>query len=104
MSVILDIDLDYFALFEQPIHELERLLAWAGRPIDFVVRHHHETYARWKQMVAAAAVGRPHLIIHVDEHHDMMSERPPANFGYPGSIIEKRRIGNKTRSLLYVIR
>ncbi len=23
----------------------------------------------------------PDLIIHVDEHHDMMSERPPANFG-----------------------
>lgn len=81
MSVILDIDLDYFALFEEPIHELEMLLAWAGRPIDFVVRHHHEAYARWKQMVAAAAVGRPHLIIHVDEHHDMMSVRPPANFG-----------------------
>ena len=81
MSVILDIDLDYFTLFERPVAELERLLGWARRPVDFVVRHHHEAYARWKRMVAAGAVGRPDLIIHVDEHHDMMSEGPPANFG-----------------------
>ena len=25
--------------------------------------------------------GPPHFIIHADEHHDMLSERPPANFG-----------------------
>jgi len=81
MSVILDIDLDYFTLFEQPACELERLLVWADRPVDFIVQHHHEAYRRWKQMVTAGAVGRPHLIIHVDEHHDMMFERPPANFG-----------------------
>ena len=42
MSVILDIDLDYFPLFDQPVDELERLLSWAGRPVDFVVEHHHE--------------------------------------------------------------
>jgi hypothetical protein len=81
MSVILDIDLDYFGLFEQPIAELERLLTWAGRPVDFVVEHHHEAYTRWKQMVTAHLLQPPHLIIHADEHHDMMSERPPANFG-----------------------
>jgi len=81
MSVILDIDLDYFALFEHPGRELDRLLAWAARPVDFVVQHHHEAYARWRRMVAAGAIGRPGLIIHADEHHDMMSDRPPANFG-----------------------
>jgi len=81
MSVILDIDLDYFPLFEQPIAELERLLTWARRPVDFVVEHHHEAYTRWKRIVAADIVEPPHLIIHADEHHDMMSERPPPNFG-----------------------
>ena len=81
MSVILDIDLDYFGLFEQPLAELERLLTWAGRPVDFVVEHHHEAYTRWKRMVAAHVVPPPHLIIHADEHHDMLSERPPANLG-----------------------
>ena len=81
MSVILDIDLDYFTLFQQPVAELERLLTWAQRPVDFIVQHHHEAYRRWKRMVAAGAVGHPDLIIHVDEHHDMMSERLPANFG-----------------------
>jgi hypothetical protein len=81
MSVILDIDLDYFGLFEQPIAELERLLTWAGRPVDFVVEHHHEAYTRWKQMAAAHLVHPPHLLIHADEHHDMLSERPPASSG-----------------------
>ena len=81
MSVILDIDLDYFGLFEQPIAELERLLTWAGRPVDFIVAHHHEAYTRWKQMVTAHLVQPPYLIIHADEHHDMMSETPPTNFG-----------------------
>jgi hypothetical protein len=81
MSVILDIDLDHFPLFDQPLDELERLLTWAGRPVDFVVEHHHKAYKRWKQMVTAHVVELPHLIIHVDEHHDMLSERQPANCG-----------------------
>jgi hypothetical protein len=74
MSVILDIDLDYFGLFEQPLAELERLLTWARRPVDFVVKHHHEAYTRWKQMVTAHVVQPPDLILHADEHHDMMSD------------------------------
>jgi hypothetical protein len=32
-------------------------------------------------MVTAHVVEPPHLIIHVDEHHDMLSERQPANCG-----------------------
>ena len=81
MSVILDIDLDYFALFKEPFSELEKLLSWAGRPVDFIVDHHHQAYARWKGMVAKKVIEPPHMIIHADEHHDMMSERSPANFG-----------------------
>ena len=80
-SVILDIDLDYFALFDQPLRELERVLEWAERPVDFIVRHHHEAFLRWKRMVTAHSIGPPRIIIHADEHHDMMSEKAPANFG-----------------------
>ncbi len=80
-SVILDIDLDYFGLFDRPLRELEGVLEWAERPVDFIVRHHHEALLRWKRMVKVHAIGSPHFIIHVDEHHDMMSERPPINFG-----------------------
>jgi hypothetical protein len=58
MSVILDMDLDYFGLFEQPIAALERLLTWAGRPVDFVVEHHHQAYTRWKQMVTIPRIKR----------------------------------------------
>jgi len=81
MSVILDIDLDYFALFEHPVREFTRLLTWAARPVDFVVEHHHDAYARWRRMAEAGSIEHPHLIIHAGEHHDMMSDRPPANFG-----------------------
>lgn len=81
MSVILDIDLDYFALFEDPEAELDRLLGWAARPVDFVVQHHHEADAQWRQMVTRRTLGRPDFIIHADEHHDMMGERPPVGFG-----------------------
>ena len=81
MSVILDIDLDYFPLFDRPLDELERLLSWAGRPVDFIVEHHHEAFRRWKRMVATHVLQPPRLIIHADEHHDMLSERPPPNFG-----------------------
>jgi hypothetical protein len=81
MSVILDIDLDYFGLFQEPMAELEKMLKWAGRPVDFVVEHHHEAFKRWKRMVSSHVLPTPHLILHVDEHHDLMSERPPVNFG-----------------------
>lgn len=81
MSVILDIDLDYFALFEHPVRELERVLAWAQRPVAFVGRHRHEAYLQWRRMVKEGTIRSPHIIIHVDEHHDIMSEMPPVNFG-----------------------
>ena len=81
MSVILDIDLDYFALLQQPTRELSGLLTWASHPIDHLVEHHHQVYERWVQMVALGTLDQPHLIIHVDEHHDMFSSRKPVNAG-----------------------
>lgn len=38
MSVILNMDLDYFPLFDQPLDDLERLLTRAGCPVDFLVQ------------------------------------------------------------------
>lgn len=81
MSVILDIDLDYFGLVARPIHELDKLLEWAARPVDFVVEHHHEAYLRWTALVQKHIITSPQFIIHVDEHHDMLSEKRPVQFG-----------------------
>jgi len=81
MSVILDIDLDYFGLFPHPLQELDRLLDWAARPVDFVVEHHHEAYLRWYKMVKDHVITSPKLIIHADEHHDMLSADRPVQFG-----------------------
>jgi hypothetical protein len=81
MSVILDIDLDYLALFGQPERELEKVLAWAARPVDFMVIHHHEAFRQWRRLAKDGDIRPPQLIIHLDEHHDMMSETPPVNFG-----------------------
>jgi hypothetical protein len=80
-SVILDIDLDYFPLLAQPLRELDKVLRWAGRPVDFVVEHHHEAYRRWIDLIKKGIIGAPRLILHLDEHHDMLSEVPPAQFG-----------------------
>ena len=81
MSVILDIDLDYFRLFNRPLHQLDTLLDWAARPVDFIVEHHHQAYLRWVTMVKGRLISSPELIIHADEHHDMLSENRPVQFG-----------------------
>jgi hypothetical protein len=81
MSVILDIDLDYFRLFKHPMREWEQLLGWASRPVDFVVKDHHQAFTRWQKLVNQGAISSPSLIIHADEHHDMLSESPPVQFG-----------------------
>jgi hypothetical protein len=81
MSVILDIDLDYFGLFKNPMEKLDRLLEWASRPVDLVVKHHHQAFLRWHNLVNKGVVSSPSLIIHADEHHDMLSENPPVQFG-----------------------
>ena len=41
MSVILDIDLDYFRCSDEPLKRLNELLAWANRPVDSVFTNHH---------------------------------------------------------------
>ena len=78
-SVILDIDLDYFSFFQKPKNELKHILSWAFCPVDTIVKYHHESYTRWNQMITAGIIGPPKLIIHVDEHHDMFSDKLPVN-------------------------
>ncbi len=51
MSSILDIDLDYFNLIENPEQRLLELLDWGDCPIAFVVEKHHKAYSRWKDRV-----------------------------------------------------
>jgi hypothetical protein len=79
MSSILDIDLDYFNLLEDPFRRFDELLTWAGRPVAFIVENHHEAFARWKGRVRRGTLGEPQWILHVDEHHDMMDEKTNSN-------------------------
>ena len=81
VSSILDIDLDYFRFFDDPVGELDRLLTWADRPIDIVVEHHDEAFERWVSAVKRRAIRTPGFILHADEHHDMLSDRRPIGFG-----------------------
>jgi len=79
MSSILDIDLDYFNLIENPEQKLSELLTWGDCQIAFVVEKHHKAYARWKDMVNRGTVTQPSHILHIDEHHDMMSQQKRPN-------------------------
>jgi hypothetical protein len=79
MSSILDIDLDYFNLLEDPLRRFDELLEWAGRPVAFIVERHHEAFARWKGRVRRGTLEEPQWILHVDEHHDMMDEKKNSN-------------------------
>ena len=81
MSCILDIDLDYFRLFSDPIRRLDEVLEWARRPVDLIVGEHHKVLKHWDRAIAKGAIKAPTFILHVDEHHDMLSERPPVLFG-----------------------
>lgn len=81
MYSILDIDLDYFNLAEDPIGALKDLLRWAGRPVDFVVDRHSHGLQRWKRRFRNATIPAPSHILHVDEHHDMMDEKANTNIG-----------------------
>ncbi|MGD9974008.1 MAG: UPF0489 family protein, partial [Desulfatirhabdiaceae bacterium] len=81
MHSVLDIDLDYFNLAENPTLTFEELLLWAGRPVDFIVEKHSHVLRRWKRRFSAGSSSGPSHILHVDEHHDMMDERPTTNIG-----------------------
>jgi hypothetical protein len=80
-SVILDIDLDYFVVLKQPVREFKKILGWASHPIDHLVDHHHQSYKHWLQMMARGTLTHPRLIVHIDDHHDMFSDKPPVNSG-----------------------
>ena len=79
MSSILDIDLDYFNLIENPEQRLFDLLDWGDCPIDFVVEKHHKAYSRWKDRIKKGTLTQPSHILHVDEHHDMMDQKKNTN-------------------------
>ena len=79
MSSILDIDLDYFNLMENPGRRLSQLLEWAACPVSFVVERHHRAFRQWNRSVAQGTLREPQYILHVDEHHDMMDEKPQLN-------------------------
>jgi len=81
MSVILDIDLDYFRFFDEPLERLDELLAWAGRPVDAVFNDHHEALRFWTEAIEEGVIDTPQFILHVDEHHDMLCDRLPINAG-----------------------
>ena len=82
MSSILDIDLDFFDLVENPEQKLHELLAWGDRPIAFVVEKHHKAYSRWKDRVKRGTLAPPSHILHVDQHHDMMDQKSNTNIAY----------------------
>lgn len=79
MSSILDIDLDYFGLVDEPVRQFRRLLMWAGRAVDLVVDQHHHALRKWRADVRWGRLTAPTHILHVDEHHDMMDEKASPN-------------------------
>src|ERR1035437_5745431 len=81
MSSILDIDLDYFRFFDRPLDRLDELLGWAERPVDALFEQHHEALKFWTLAVDRGVIDSPQFILHADEHHDLMGERPPINPG-----------------------
>ncbi len=81
MSCILDIDLDYFRLFSDPIRRLDAVLEWARRPVDLIVDEHHKVLNHWDRAIEKGVIEAPTCILHVGEHHDMLSEQPPVLFG-----------------------
>jgi hypothetical protein len=90
MSSILDIDLDYFNLMDNPVERLKALIDWGDCPIAFVVDEHHKVLPKWKNLVRRGILREPLNILHVDEHHDMMDEKGTpniANFLYHAMLI-----------------
>ncbi|OPX37961.1 MAG: hypothetical protein B1H12_03495 [Desulfobacteraceae bacterium 4484_190.2] len=79
MSCILDIDLDYFNLIENPEKRLRELLDWGNRRIAFIVEKQHKTFSRWEYRVKRGTLTPPSHILHVDEHHDMMDQKRNTN-------------------------
>jgi hypothetical protein len=81
MTCILDIDLDYFRFFSDPVERLDALLRWGARPVDRLLVHHHESFDYWIDAIRTRSLPPPKFIVHADEHHDMLSETKPISFG-----------------------
>ena len=79
MCSILDIDLDYFNVMEDPAQRLGKLLTWAGRPVDFIVDKHFAVLKRWREDIRKRELPMLTHILHVDDHHDMMDEQAVPN-------------------------
>lgn len=79
MSSILDIDLDYFVIFNNPIARLKELLEWSGQPVNIIVEQHHKVLKQWETFIKKGVISSPKYILHVDEHHDMMDEKRTLN-------------------------
>ena len=79
MCSILDIDLDFFNLQDNPGQRLDDLLQWAKRPSDIIVEKHHKVLRHWDRLMKKFNLPQPTHILHVDEHHDMMSEQKVPN-------------------------
>jgi hypothetical protein len=95
MSFILDIDLDYFNLMDNPGWRFKRLLAWADCHVSFVVEKHHNVLPLWKDCIKKGRINDPQFILHVDEHHDMMDERSTPNIA--NFIVHAMRIWPEVR-------
>ena len=82
MCSILDIDLDYFNIMENPAQRLNRLMAWSARPADFIVEKYYSVLEQWQEHIrkrCLRCLPYPTHILHVDEHHDMMDEQAVLN-------------------------
>jgi hypothetical protein len=79
MSSILDIDLDYFNHFNNPIQRLNNLLSWADCPLVGIVAKHHKVLPLWNRYIEKHRLRTPSHILHVDEHHDMMNQKQTGN-------------------------
>jgi len=42
MSSILDVDLDYFAVLDNPVKRLSDLMEWANQPVNTIVEKHYK--------------------------------------------------------------
>lgn len=45
------------------------------------MHHHHEVLDHWESAIKVGRIDHPTFILHVDEHHDMLSEQRPIQFG-----------------------
>ncbi len=82
MSIILDVDLDFcnpqnklssaFTKGKTPVEMLDWLIKQTNSNTKIIMAiQHHEAFDIWRGMVDNDMLGKPHHIIHVDEHHDL---------------------------------